>query len=123
MSAAALDRAMLARILGMLGSAHDGEVVAAARQAERLRADAGLTWHQIVASAPAIPFPATPREPRAHTESAVAFAVAHWAFLDARDREFVSSIRHQRRPLSDKQAKWLDDINAKCRRAQARAAA
>jgi hypothetical protein len=29
----ALDREQLARVLGMLGSDHDGEVVAAARQA------------------------------------------------------------------------------------------
>jgi hypothetical protein len=122
MTAASLDRDRLAKLLGMLGSAHDGEALAAARQAERLRADAGLTWHQIVASAPTIPFPAPPREPRTDTESAVAFAVAHWALLDARDREFISSIRHQRRPLSDKQAKWLGDIVTKCRRAEARAA-
>ena len=122
MSPIALDRALLARVLGMLGSDHPGEVVAAARQAERLRADAGLTWQQIVASTPAIPFPAPPREPHADTGSAVAFAAAHWAFLDARDREFIGSIRHQRRPLSDKQAKWLSDIVTKCRRAEARAA-
>ena len=122
MSSVTLDRDRLARVLGMLGSGHDGEALAAARLAERLRADAGLTWHQIVAAAPAIPFPAPPREPRVDVESAVAFAVAHWAFLDARDREFISSIRHQHRPLSDKQAKWLSDVVAKCRRAEARAA-
>ena len=46
--AVVLDRDRLARVLGMLGSAHDGEIIAAARQAERLRADAGLTWTDIV---------------------------------------------------------------------------
>ena len=48
MNAVALDRDRIARVLGMLGSAHDGEVIAAARQAERLRAAAGLTWADIV---------------------------------------------------------------------------
>jgi hypothetical protein len=35
--AGALDRARLARVLGMMGSLHDGEVLAAARLAETLR--------------------------------------------------------------------------------------
>src|SRR5436853_169114 len=50
-----IDRERLAKLLGMLGSCYDGEVVAAARQAERLRADAGLTWPEILVLAmPAI---------------------------------------------------------------------
>src|ERR1700719_372642 len=55
MSAAALDRDRLARGLGMMGSAHDGEALAAARQAERLRAEAGLTWGEILL--PRLPAP------------------------------------------------------------------
>src|ERR1700738_2141820 len=55
MSAAALDRDRLARVLGMMGSAHDGEALAAARQAERLRAEAGLTWGEILL--PRLPAP------------------------------------------------------------------
>lgn len=39
-----MDRGKLARILGMLGSQHDGEVVAAARAASRLLTDAGISW-------------------------------------------------------------------------------
>jgi hypothetical protein len=42
MTAAALDRERLTKLLGMLGSEHDGEALAAARQAERLRAEAGV---------------------------------------------------------------------------------
>jgi hypothetical protein len=53
--AGSVDRDRLARILGMLGSAHDGEVVAAARQAERLRQDAGLIWRDIVGPAASPP--------------------------------------------------------------------
>jgi hypothetical protein len=45
-----IDRTRLALLLGMLGSAHAGEIINAARAAERLRHDAGLTWHDILAS-------------------------------------------------------------------------
>jgi hypothetical protein len=47
MSTSALDRGRLAKLLGMLGSEHDGEALAAARQVERLRTEAGLTWAEI----------------------------------------------------------------------------
>ena len=47
--AVALDRAKLARVLGLLGSRHPGEVAAAARQAERMRIKAGATWIEILA--------------------------------------------------------------------------
>jgi hypothetical protein len=43
-----LDR--LAKLLGLIGSDHDGEVVAAARKADELRRAAGLTWAQLLDS-------------------------------------------------------------------------
>jgi hypothetical protein len=51
---AAIDRAQLARILGMLGSAHDGEVLDAAKLATRLIGEAGATWPQILEPDPVI---------------------------------------------------------------------
>ncbi len=42
------DIATLAAILGMLGSAHDGEALSAARRAEEWRRQHGLTWRQIL---------------------------------------------------------------------------
>jgi hypothetical protein len=41
-------RVRLVRLLGMLGSAHDGEVVNAARLAVRLIKGAGLDWHDVL---------------------------------------------------------------------------
>ena len=38
----------LAAILGMLGSAHDGEILAAARAAEAERRRLGATWRQLL---------------------------------------------------------------------------
>ena len=46
-----IDRRRLAMVLGMLGSVHDSEVVAAARQAERLRRDAGVSWRDLLDAA------------------------------------------------------------------------
>jgi len=39
---------LIAKILGMLGSSHDGEVLAAARRAEAKRLELGLSWKAIV---------------------------------------------------------------------------
>ena len=47
------DRARLAAILGMLGSAHAGERAAAALHAERFRKQHGLTWGEMLAAQPA----------------------------------------------------------------------
>jgi hypothetical protein len=40
--------AKLAKVLGMLGSDHDGEVAAAGRRANALIKNAGLTWAQVI---------------------------------------------------------------------------
>ena len=39
---------LMVKILGMLGSAHDGEVLAAARRAEEQRLKLGSSWEQII---------------------------------------------------------------------------
>src|SRR6185437_13525186 len=42
----------LSKILGMLGSSEDGEVLAAARKAEAKRAELGLSWEMIIMGDP-----------------------------------------------------------------------
>ena len=42
------DRESLAKILGMIGSDHDGEVLSAARKANAMVRAAGLTWQQVL---------------------------------------------------------------------------
>jgi hypothetical protein len=44
----ALDRDKLAKMLGMLGSRHDGEVTAAGRSAHTLLKEAGTTWTEVL---------------------------------------------------------------------------
>jgi hypothetical protein len=41
-------RRKLAKILGVLSSTHDAEVLAAARQAERLRGELGRSWNELI---------------------------------------------------------------------------
>ena len=42
-----VDRQRLARVCGLLGSDHDGEALAAAQQAEKIRKKVGLTWDEL----------------------------------------------------------------------------
>ena len=120
MNAAPLDRDRLAKLLGMMGSAHDGEVVAAARQAERLRADAGLTWHDIVL--PALPSPRPQRRGAMTLGQAIQFVLDHEDALTAWESDFARSIKRQTSPLSPKQIGILERLVEKVRRAEARPA-
>lgn len=43
-----IDRERLAKLLGMIGSDHDGEALSAARMADRLVQEARLTWHEVL---------------------------------------------------------------------------
>ena len=93
MNAASLDRDRLAKLLGMMGSTHDGEVVAAARQAERLRADAGLTWHEIVLAA--LPSPRPQRGGAMTLGQAIQFVLDHEDALTDWEQDFARSIQRQ----------------------------
>ena len=119
MSAADLDRERLAKLLGMMGSAHDGEVVAAARQAERLRADAGPTWPEILL--PRLPPPPGGQNVRTVAD-AIDFVIEHQVVLTVWERGFVSALRRLKYPLSPRQLEVLERLVEKVRRAAARAA-
>jgi len=43
-----LDKRKLVMVLGMLGSAHDGEIAAAGRSAAKMVREAGLTWREVI---------------------------------------------------------------------------
>ena len=51
------DRERLIKLLGMLGSAHDGEVLNAARHIEAMVRVSGRDWDQLLGPAPAAPGP------------------------------------------------------------------
>src|SRR5947207_14282681 len=117
MTAAALDRDRLVKLLGMMGSVHDGEVVAAARQAVRLRADAGLTWRDIVL--PALPSPRPQRRGAMALGQAIQFLLDHEDALTAWESDFARSIQRQTSRLSPRQIGILERLVEKVRRAEA----
>ena len=44
-----IDRDRLTKLLGLLGSGHDGEIAAAGRMADALIRNAGVTWADVIA--------------------------------------------------------------------------
>src|SRR5260221_13111509 len=118
--AARLDRDRLARVLGLLGSAHDGEVVSAGRAADTLVRRAGLTWPDIVLQRP-LP---TPRpDPVPFNDAGQVQFCLRWAHrLSNWEADFVASIRDHRRPLSTKQRNVLTRVVDRLRSRAAEAA-
>jgi len=113
------NRERLVKFCGMLGSDHDGERANAARMADKLVRDAGLTWQHVIGAAlPAAPQP----QPRAqqqppprpayqssHIEMARQILMHRRNWLTGWEVEFLESLT-TRRSLSDKQAARLRDI-------------
>ena len=105
---ALLQRDRLAAVLGMLGSAHDGEALAAARMAERMRREAGATWHELLAAS----------EPHTATEAPpwrqlVQSCQARPGRLTAWEVGFVREIAGYTREPSQRQMAILAGIAAK----------
>lgn len=103
-----LDRDRLARVLGMLGSAHDGEIAAAGRRANALVIAAGLTWPQVVAPPPRITATAAPTNVWA--QKTIEGALANPEQLNEWERRFVTSLFWQQRPLTPRQFSKLAEI-------------
>jgi hypothetical protein len=115
MNAASLDREKLARLPGMLGSAHDGEIAAAGRAADALVRQAGLTWPDVLE-------PQRPALLAARGDDAVAFCLRHGDALTDWERRFLMSLKRQRYAVTDKQHEVVEQIREKIERAEARAA-
>lgn len=118
MTGAALDRDKLAAVLGMLGSDHAGEILAAARAAERLRREAKLTWSDTLRPAPE---PRRDREVQS-VDDALDLCEAYADWLTVWERNFVATLVRQRRAASPKQIAILDQLVTKVLRAGARGA-
>ncbi len=123
-------RARLAKLLGMLGSAHDGEVVAAGRMADRLVREAGATWFDVVAPALPRPMRAAPSEPDDPTPTDLDRIRRDWRYaamwclrhggdlLRYKDRDFLHTIAAYRRRPSDPQLVWLQGLVERVLRAE-----
>ncbi len=106
----------IGKLLPLLGSNQNGEVVAAARAIERtLRAD-GKDWHTLVASigtAPRRAQPASNHWSGLHWRSTAEFCAAHAQYLNGWEAGFVDSLLKRRYPPTDKQAACLENIRQK----------
>jgi hypothetical protein len=92
---AALDLERLAKLLGMLGSTFDGEVVTAARQAEALRRKFGLTWGEILAPNIPVIAPVARRRPirrPASIEDRIEICIENIDLLTPWEKGFLRSI-------------------------------
>ena len=95
---AAVSRDRLAGILGMLGSNHDGEAVAAARAAERLRRELGTTWQDLLVP-PSGPAPSPPPSPMGWRQAAVFCATQRRVPLSDWEMRFTHEVaRYAGRP-------------------------
>lgn len=103
---AVLDR--LVRVLGMLGSDHDAEVVAAARHATRILQQHGHTWSDLprLAVPPPIPGGLRPRPaPPSGDWQAIATACLRRAdLLTTWERDFLADLVGRSRPTQKQQA-------------------
>jgi hypothetical protein len=100
------DRRKLVSCLGMLGSDHDGECLAAARAAHRLVSQLRLTWSDIVtpAAAPA------PSVHKAEWQSQLTMLDSRWGLLTEWERNFASSIRNWIGEPTEKQRAQIQKI-------------
>jgi hypothetical protein len=104
----------LAKLCGMFGSAHLGERAAAAKLADRLVRDSGLTWHDVVAGPANRRLRGSQEAPRqarppATVEAKLALLRAHFDFLTTWERHFVVAVREFKSP-SLKQLKVIERL-------------
>jgi hypothetical protein len=88
----------IAQLAGMFGSHRDGEVINAARIADRLIRDCGLRWSDVIA------------QPPAEWQAMAAFCSRPRSELTEREADFISNIGRLRRQPSDRQLEWLEAI-------------
>jgi hypothetical protein len=113
----------LVKLLLMLSSNHDGEVVAAARAIGRTLKDAGADWHDF-ATRLLVPAKAHVREYGARNDDTNwremrEFCLQHPERLSQREREFIDSLGRWRGKLTEKQHAWLAAIDKRLRRRHA----
>jgi hypothetical protein len=103
----------LVKVLGMLGSAHDGEIAAAGRTAHSMLKAKGLTWSDVIV--PSAPKPAPPqrRWRRTTSPSDTAALCLQWSeVLTDWETDFCRSIVGRRR-ISAKQTVVLERLARK----------
>jgi hypothetical protein len=109
----------LAKMLLMLSSDCDHEVVAAARAIDKALQNAGFDWHDLAAAVHRMPIPSDAGAEwyrQRDERSNISWCLNRCFLLSVQDREFLETVSEQRKPLSPKQQQWLSDIRKKLER-------
>ena len=111
---AVVSRDKLAAILGLLGSDFDGEVLAAARQAERIRRQMGVAWTDLLGEGPSPSDRAAPgmgRRPDTELwRDQIALCRRHRRMLNEWESAFVAELATYQRTPTPKQLAKLSAI-------------
>ena len=112
---ALVDLRRLARVCGLLGSEHDGEVLAAARQAEKIRKKVGLTWEELLVPSIRPRSGAPPPEELTDWRWACHFCLERYRLLPSWELDFVATVARYQKPPSAKQMVIVHRLVARCR--------
>jgi hypothetical protein len=104
------ERTRLVGILGMLGSAHDGERSAAAALASRMVRDRGLTWDVLILGGGRQDGGASPDGPGTGWRTILAFCQRHQAALSHWEAHFTCDLRNRRTMPTPRQVAKLHQI-------------
>jgi hypothetical protein len=113
----------LTKLLGMLGSEHDGERATAAAKANAFVRAMGLTWRDIISPPLAPDHAPRIRSWRANDSNwrrMAEFCHARRWQLNQKDRDFVRSMLNWRQQPTERQREWLLDLYARLHRGGAR---
>jgi hypothetical protein len=116
---ALVDLQRLARVCGLLGSEHDGEALAAARQAEKIRKKVGLTWEELLVPSARQRSADPPPEDLTDWRWACHFCLERYWLLTSWELDFVATVARYQKPPSAKQLIILQRLVARCRNAAA----
>jgi hypothetical protein len=115
----------LKKLLLMLSSDRDGEVVNAARLIGSTLRDAGHDWHDLAGALtesppskarPRRPPPRDPDPPDGDWRAMREFCLNHMHLVRSREYEFLADLDRWHGELTEKQAAWLHAIYARVRR-------
>ena len=104
---APVDLRRLARVCGLLGSDHDGEALAAARQAEKLRKKVGLSWDELLVPSPRQRSGDPPSEELTDWRWACHFCLERSRSLTRWELNFVATVARYARMEGLTIAEWL----------------
>ena len=110
---AKLDRVRLVKVLGMLGSRHDGEVLSAARLAQYMLSQSETTWAELLGVKPGAEPEQVPQADEEATKAATAFYKGKYA-----DPDYPDMVRAllKNRALEAKSRRRLEMIEDQLRR-------